>query len=93
MVILTADDPSYRRWRDELAAVGMVAVGVEFRNGAGKLGNHPFPAGLNDCTSGLQWVFDNKASLGVSKIIASGEFWRRESRSGHVFAGQAGRTP
>ena len=73
MVILTADDPGYRRWRDELAACGMIAVGVEFRNGAGKLGNHPFPAGLNDCTSGLQWTFDNKASLGVSKIIASGE--------------------
>ena len=73
MVILTADDPSYRRWRDELAAIGLVAVGVEFRNGAGKLGNHPFPAGLNDCTSGLQWVFDNRAGLGVSKIIASGE--------------------
>ena len=73
MVILTADDPGYRRWRDELAACGMIAVGVEFRNGAGKLGNHPFPAGLNDCASGLQWVFDNKASLRISKIIASGE--------------------
>ena len=36
MVILTADDPGYRRWRDELAACGMIAVGVEFRNGAGK---------------------------------------------------------
>ena len=73
MVILTADDPGYRRWRDELAACGMIAVGVEFRNGAGKLGDHPFPAGLNDCMSGLQWVFDNKASLRISKIIASGE--------------------
>ena len=73
MVILTADDPTYRRWRDELAAAGMIAVGVEFRNGAGKLGNHPFPAGLNDCTSGLQWTFDHKASLGISKIIVSGE--------------------
>lgn len=73
MVILTADDPGYRRWRDELAACGMIAVGVEFRNGAGKLGNHPFPAGLNDCASGLQWTFDNKASLRISKIIASGE--------------------
>ena len=73
MVILTADDPGYRRWRDELAACGMIAVGVEFRNGAGKLGNHPFPAGLNDCTSGLQWTFDHKASLGVSKIVVSGE--------------------
>ena len=45
MVIGAAADPNYRRWRDELAAAGLVAVGVEFRNGAGKLGNHPFPAG------------------------------------------------
>jgi acetyl esterase/lipase len=61
MVLLTAAGPTYVRWRDELAALGMVVVGVEFRNGAGKLGNHPFPAGLNDCTSGLQWVFDHLA--------------------------------
>jgi acetyl esterase len=73
MVVLTAAGPTYVRWRDELAAVGMVAVGVEFRNGGGKLGNHPFPAGLNDCTSGLQWVFDHKATLGISKIVVSGE--------------------
>jgi acetyl esterase/lipase len=73
MVLLTAAGPSYVRWRDELAALGMVVVGVEFRNGAGKLGNHPFPAGLNDCMSGLQWVFDHKATLGISKIITSGE--------------------
>jgi acetyl esterase/lipase len=73
MVVLTASGPSYVRWRDELAAQGMVVVGVEFRNGAGKLGNHPFPAGLNDCTSGLQWAYDHKAALGISKLIVSGE--------------------
>ena len=73
MVVLTAAGPTYRRWRDELAALGMVVVGVEFRNGAGKLGNHPFPAGLNDCMSGLQWTFDHKVPLGISKMIVSGE--------------------
>jgi acetyl esterase/lipase len=73
MVVLTASGPTYRRWRDELATLGMIAVGVEFRNGAGKLGNHPFPAGLNDCMSGLQWTFDHKATLGISKLIVSGE--------------------
>jgi acetyl esterase/lipase len=73
MVMLEAAGPCYVRWRDELAALGMVVVGVEFRNGGGKLGNHPFPAGLNDCLSGLQWTFDNKASLGISKIVISGE--------------------
>ena len=73
MVILEAAGSAATRWRDELSAAGMVVVGVEFRNGAGKLGNHPFPAGLNDCMSGLQWTFDNKASLGISKIVVSGE--------------------
>ncbi len=73
MVIGAAADAQYVRWRDELAAAGMVVVGVEFRNGAGKLGSHPFPAGLNDCTSALQWVTDNKSRLGISKLIVSGE--------------------
>ncbi len=73
MVMLEAAGPCYVRWRDELAARGMVVVGVEFRNGGGTLGNHPFPAGLNDCTSGLQWTHDNKAALGITKIVISGE--------------------
>ena len=73
MVILRAADAGYVRWRDELAATGLVVVGVEFRNGAGGLGNHPFPAGLNDCASGAQWVIDNKEALGASKVIISGE--------------------
>lgn len=73
MVILKATGASYIRLRDELASMGMVVVGVEFRNGGGEIGNHPFPAGLNDCMSGLQWTFDNKADVGISKIIVSGE--------------------
>jgi acetyl esterase/lipase len=73
MVMLTAADAGFRRWRDELAKAGLVVVGVEFRNGGGKLGNHPFPAGLNDCMSGLQWTFDNKDKLSISRIILSGE--------------------
>lgn len=73
MVLLEAAGPLYVRWRDELAATGMVVVGVEFRNGGGKLGDHPFPAGLNDCASGLQWLVDNTEALGVSKIVVSGE--------------------
>jgi acetyl esterase/lipase len=35
IVILTAADVAYNRWRDELAAAGLAVVGVEFRNGAG----------------------------------------------------------
>ena len=73
MVMLQAKKPAYAHWRDCLSATGMVVVGVEFRNGAGVLGNHPFPAGLDDCMSGLDWVHANKSSLGVSKIVVSGE--------------------
>ncbi len=73
MVLLEAAGPAFVRWRDELAATGMVVVGVEFRNGGGKHGPYPFPAGLNDCTSALQWVNDNKGRLGISTVIVSGE--------------------
>lgn len=73
MAILEAAGGQYFRWRDELAATGLVVVGVEFRNAGGKLGPFPFPAGLNDCVSGLQWVTDNKARLGITKLVVSGE--------------------
>jgi len=73
MSIMKARNSNYTRWRDDLASTGLVVVGVEFRNVAGELGSHPFPAGLNDCSSALDWMFDNKEKLGVSKIIVSGE--------------------
>ncbi|HIG39474.1 MAG: alpha/beta hydrolase fold domain-containing protein [bacterium] len=73
MVLMTAADPGFIRWRKSLAETGLIVVGVEFRNGGGSLGNHPFPAGLNDCASATQWVFENKSKLGVSSIVISGE--------------------
>ncbi|MDH3687657.1 MAG: alpha/beta hydrolase fold domain-containing protein, partial [Myxococcales bacterium] len=73
MVLMTAADPNYVRWRGSLASLGMVVVGVEFRNGGGSLGNHPFPAGLDDCARAVQWVHENRAALGISKLVVSGE--------------------
>jgi acetyl esterase len=73
MVLLEAAGVVYGRWRDELAASGMVVVGVEFRNGGGKHGPHPFPAGLNDCSSALRWVLENRSALGMSTLVISGE--------------------
>jgi len=73
MVILEAAGVQYIRWRDELAASGLVVVGVEYRNGGGKLGVHPFPAGLDDCTAGLRWVIDHRDELGASGVVVSGE--------------------
>ena len=73
MVMMTAANAFYQRWRRELASQGMVVIGVEFRNGAGEMGNHPFPAGLNDCAVAAQWVHTNKAELNISSMIVSGE--------------------
>jgi acetyl esterase len=72
MVFNQAAQPKYARWRQEMAAVGLIVLGVEFRNGAGKLGPHPYPAGLNDCESGLRWALDHMDGLGVSHVILAG---------------------
>ena len=73
MVLMTAADPGFIRWRNDLAQAGLSVVGVEFRNGGGKLGNHPFPAGLNDCAAAVNWTHDNRERLGISSIVISGE--------------------
>ena len=64
MAIGSAADVGYRRIRENLAATGVVVVGVEFRNSGGKLGPHPFPAGLNDCAAAIRDVSGFAKSLG-----------------------------
>jgi acetyl esterase/lipase len=73
MAMLSAADTGFTRGREFLAATGLVVVGVEFRNSGGKLGPHPYPAGLNDCAAAVQWVAANRDDLGVSHLIVSGE--------------------
>jgi acetyl esterase/lipase len=73
MVMLTAAGPEYVRFRNTIAKTGAVVVGVEYRNGAGVLGPHPFPAGLNDCVTALRWVNENRDSLGISNLAVVGE--------------------
>ncbi len=73
MAIGSATDLCYSRGREYLAATGLVVIGVEFRNSGGKLGPHPFPAGLNDCAAAVRWTYANRADLGVSHLIVGGE--------------------
>ena len=73
MVFGTARDPMFVRLFNEFAARGLVVVGVEFRNGAGECGNHPFPAGLNDCASAVRWTHANRTHLDISSIVIAGE--------------------
>jgi acetyl esterase len=72
MAISRAADGSEARWRGLLAARGCVVVGVEFRNSGGALGPHPFPAGLNDCASALDWMHAHRADLGLASIVVTG---------------------
>ncbi|MGH3675316.1 MAG: alpha/beta hydrolase fold domain-containing protein [Mycobacterium sp.] len=73
MAINSVTDTPYTRGRENLAATGLVVIGVEFRNAGGKLGPHPYPAGLNDCASTIRWAYENRKDLGGSHLITSGE--------------------
>jgi acetyl esterase/lipase len=70
MVLLTAADPGYVHWRSRLAATGVIVVGVEYRNGGGVLGAHPYPAGLDDCADAVRWAV---GELGGAGVVVSGE--------------------
>ena len=72
-VMMAAADDNYVRWRDELAVRGLVVIGVEFRNGAGRLGPHPFPAGLDDCAAALDHVHAQRERLGIDRLVVSGD--------------------
>jgi acetyl esterase/lipase len=73
MAIGAAADVGYMMLREHLAATGVVVIGVEFRNSGGKLGPHPFPAGLNDCAAAVRWAAANRGELGMAQLIVSGE--------------------
>jgi acetyl esterase len=69
---------SYRAWGRVIASKGVVVVMVEFRNAvvpSAVLDVAPYPAGLNDCVSGLKWTVANAATYGIepARIVVSGE--------------------
>jgi acetyl esterase/lipase len=71
-------DALYRMWGRVLAHQGLAVVMVDFRNclvpsSAPEIA--PFPAGLNDCVSGVRWTAGNAAELGIDpgRIIVAGE--------------------
>jgi acetyl esterase/lipase len=78
MAILSAYDGMYRAWAKILAAQGVAVTMVDFRNCAQPSSApevEPFPAGLNDCVSGLKWVIANAAEMGIDPehVIVAGE--------------------
>ena len=78
MMTMSAFDGMYRAWGKIIANTGVAVAMVDFRNclqpsSAPEV--EPFPAGLNDCVSGLKWVSENAGKLGIdpAKIIVAGE--------------------
>jgi acetyl esterase/lipase len=74
----SAFDALYRIWARVLAAEGLAVAMVDFRNAVTPSSApevEPFPAGLNDCVSGLRWVVANADDLGIdpARVIVAGE--------------------
>jgi acetyl esterase/lipase len=78
MASMSCFDGMYRGWGKLLAANGVAVVMVDFRNciSASSVPEvEPFPAGLNDCVSGLKWTVEHAGDLGLdpARLIVAGE--------------------
>jgi acetyl esterase len=78
MATLSSFYGNYRAWGRIIAAHGLAVVLVEFRNSTEENALSevaPYPAGLNDCVSGLKWTAEHAAQYRIdpSRITVSGE--------------------
>jgi len=69
---------NYRAWSKIIAANGVAVAMVDFRNAlvpSSAPEVAPFPAGLNDCVSGMHWLHENADNLGVDadRVVIAGE--------------------
>ena len=78
MQLMSCFDGMYKAWGRIIAAQGVAVAMVDFRNcmvASSAPEVAPFPAGLNDCVSGVKWLHANAASLGIDPdhIVVAGE--------------------
>ncbi len=78
MATSSAFDGNYRAWGKIVAANGVAVAMIDFRNAlvaSSAPEIEPYPAGLDDCVSGLRWVAANHADLGIDpgRIVVAGE--------------------
>jgi acetyl esterase len=78
MQTMSCFNAMYRAWGRIIAARGVAVVMVDFRN-ALRPSSAPevatFPAGLNDCVSGLRWLHTRSEALNIDpgRIVVAGE--------------------
>jgi acetyl esterase len=78
MATLSSFYGNYRAWARIIASFGLAVVLVEFRNSVGENALNevaPYPAGLNDCVSGLKWTIEHATDYNIdpSRVVVSGE--------------------
>jgi acetyl esterase/lipase len=78
MQMMSCFDGLYKAWGRIIALQGVAVAMVDFRNclvASSAPEVEPFPAGLNDCVSGVKWVHANAARLGIDagRIVVAGE--------------------
>lgn len=78
MQTMSCFDGMYRSWGRIIAAQGVAVAMVDFRNALIASSAEevaPFPAGLNDCVSGVKWVHGHADELGIDAqhMVIAGE--------------------
>ncbi len=78
MATLSCYDGNYRAWGRIIAAQEVAVAMIDFRNCVSPSSVPevaPYPAGLDDCLSGLEWVAANAEKMGVdgSRIVVAGD--------------------
>ena len=78
MAVTSAFDMGYQAWGRMIANQGVAVAMVDFRNCAVQSSApevEPYPAGLNDCMSGLRWLISQADGFGIdaSRILVAGE--------------------
>ncbi len=78
MQFFSCFDGMYKAWGRIIASQGVAVAMVDFRNALQPSSAPevaPFPAGLNDCVSGVKWVRAHAGKLNVdpARIVVAGE--------------------
>lgn len=78
MATMSCYDGNYKAWGRIMAAQGVAVAMVDFRNALVPSSAQevaPYPAGLNDCLSGVKWLSANSDNLAIdpAKITVAGD--------------------